>query len=103
LLFASGQNGIILIDEFENAIHTELISNFAEFIYELSELFNTQVFLTSHSKECIDTFVKNIPNTENMSACALVEDKDRIAVREFTGREFRRLVEAGNVDLRRAE
>ncbi len=103
LLFASAQNGIILIDEFENAIHTELIAQFAGFIDELSKLFNTQVFLTSHSKECIDAFVKNMPQINALSACALVENEDRIVAREFTGKEFRRLVEAGNVDLRRAK
>ncbi|MBW1649677.1 MAG: AAA family ATPase [Deltaproteobacteria bacterium] len=80
LLFASAQNGVILIDEFENAIHTELISSFTKFICELSEIFNTQVFLTTHSKECIDAFVKN----------------------EFGGKEFKKLIEAGNVDLRKA-
>ncbi|MCP4149783.1 MAG: AAA family ATPase [bacterium] len=103
LLFASAQNGIILIDEFENAIHTELISNFAEFIYELSVLFNTQVFLTTHSKECIDAFVRNIPKVDELSVCALVETAEGIAAREFDGKEFKRLVEAGNVDLRRAK
>jgi AAA15 family ATPase/GTPase len=103
LLFASAQNGIILIDEFENAIHTELIAQFAGFIDELSKLFNTQVFLTSHSKECIDAFVKNMPQINELSACALLENEDRIVAREFTGFEFRRLVEAGNVDLRRAK
>jgi len=80
-----------------------LIAKFAGFIDELSKLFNTQVFLTSHSKECIDAFVKNIPQINDLSACALVENEDRIVAREFTGKEFRRLVEAGNVDLRRAK
>ncbi|MDM8562174.1 AAA family ATPase, partial [Candidatus Marithioploca araucensis] len=103
LLFASAQNGIILIDEFENAIHTKLIVQFAELIDELSNIFNTQVFLTSHSKECIDAFVKNMPQIDDLSACALVENEDRIKAREFTGKEFRRLVEAGNVDLRSAK
>ncbi len=103
LLFASAQNGIILIDEFENAIHTELIAQFAGLIDELSKLFNTQVFLTSHSKECIDAFVKNMPQINELSACALVENEGRIVAREFTGKAFRRLVEAGNVDLRRAK
>ncbi len=103
LLFASAQNGVILIDEFENAIHAELISKFAEFVYDLSELFNVQVFLTSHSKECIDAFVKNIPDKQSLSACALVNIDGNIAVREFSGKEFSRLVEAGNVDLRRAK
>lgn len=103
LLFASAQNGVILIDEFENAIHTELISKFAEFVYDLSKLFNVQVFLTSHSKECIDAFVKNIPDENAFSACALVDQDGKITAREFSGKEFRRLVEAGNVDLRRAK
>lgn len=103
LLFASAQNGVILIDEFENAIHAELIATFAEFIYDLAVVFNVQVFLTSHSKECIDAFVKNIPDEKAFSACALVEEEDGIEIREFSGKEFRRLVEAGNVDLRRAK
>ncbi|MBW1615629.1 MAG: hypothetical protein JRJ49_03650, partial [Deltaproteobacteria bacterium] len=63
---------------------------------------NTQVFLTTHSKECIDAFVKNIPQINKLSAYALVEDKKSITVREFEGKEFKRLIEAGNVDLRKA-
>lgn len=103
LLFASARNGVILIDEFENAIHTELIANFARFIHDLSKLFNVQVFLTSHSKECIDAFVKNIPSVDELSACALVAHDGKISARQFSGPEFARLVEAGNVDLRRAK
>jgi len=102
LLFASAQNGVILIDEFENAIHVELISKFAEFIYDLSKLFNVQVFLTSHSKECIDAFVKTIPNIDELAVCALVETENGIEPREFSGERFKRLIEVGNVDLRRA-
>jgi len=103
LFFASAKNGVILIDEFENAIHTELISKFAGFVHDLAELFNVQVFLTTHSKECIDAFVKNLPDAASFSACALVEQDGKIVTREFSGNKFRRLVEAGNVDLRRAK
>ncbi len=102
LLFASAGNGVILIDEFENAIHTELISNFAVFIHDLARMFNVQVFLTSQSKECIDAFVKKLPSADDFSASALVERDNEIEVREFSGTEFRKLVDAGNVDLRRA-
>ncbi|CAM2069096.1 AAA family ATPase [Sulfidibacter corallicola] len=102
LLFASARNGVVLIDEFENAIHANLITGFAGFIAELSLLFNVQVFLTTHSKECIDAFVKNLPESTGFSACALVEKAVRIEACEFSGERFRRLVEAGDVDLRRA-
>ncbi|KEQ15105.1 AAA family ATPase [Endozoicomonas numazuensis] len=108
LLFASAQNGVVLIDEFENAIHADLIADFSGFIYELSVYFNVQVFLTSHSKECIDAFVNNIPDQSQLAVCALVENPDeqedniRIVAREFTGKKFSKLLKAGNVDLRRA-
>jgi hypothetical protein len=102
LLFASAANGVVLIDEFENAIHTELIGHFSKFIHKLADTFNVQVFLTSHSKECIDAFVTNVPTVDDFSFHALVPSDGKISAREFTGDEFRRLIEAGNVDLRRA-
>lgn len=108
LLFASAQNGVVLIDEFENAIHTDLIADFAGFIYELAVHFNVQVFLTSHSKECIDAFVHNTPDLSQLAVCALVEihnepaGSSEVVVREFAGGKFARLLRAGNVDLRRA-
>lgn len=103
LLFASSQNGIVLIDEFENAIHVELIEKFATFIHDLAKLFNVQVFLTSHSKECIDAFVKHIPETANFTYHALVEENDNIIIRQFDGKNYQKLIKAGNVDLRRAK
>lgn len=104
LTFAAARNGVVLIDEFENAIHTELIAGFAGFVLDLANEFNIQLFLTSHSKECIDAFARNIPPAKvgNFAAVALVESEKGVTAREFSGREFRKLVEAGNVDLRRA-
>ncbi|MBF0145072.1 MAG: AAA family ATPase [Magnetococcales bacterium] len=105
LLFASAKDGVVLIDEFENAIHADLIETFAPFIHLLAKEFNVQVFLTSHSKECIDSFVKTIPDHESSDFTfhALVEDNATISIREFDGKEFCKLIEAGDVDLRRAQ
>ncbi|MGG5290450.1 AAA family ATPase [Pseudomonas shirazensis] len=102
LLFASSQNGILLIDEFENAIHTKLIGPFAKFIHNMVLTFNVQVFITSHSKECIDAFAEGISTHNDMAYHALVSDKGLITAREFTGHEFKGLLDAGDVDLREA-
>ena len=59
LLFAYARGGIVLIDEFENAIHYTLLRPFTRLVQELAIKFDVQVFLTSHSKECIDAFVQN--------------------------------------------
>ena len=102
LLFASAQNGVVLIDEFENAIHTELLDKFAPFIHQLAEMFNVQVFLTSHSKECIDSFAKTAPIIEDFTFHTLLaDDKGEIIAREFDGKKFSRLLEIGDIDLRR--
>jgi hypothetical protein len=106
LLFASAENGVVLIDEFENAIHTELLEAFSPFIHLLAKEFNVQVFLTSHSKECIDAFIKSVPKGEikDFAFHALVRnDNDKVIVREFDGETFFNLLESGDIDIRRAQ
>lgn len=102
LIFASAANGIVLIDEFENAIHTELIARFSGFIHTLAQTFNVQVFLTSHSKECIDAFVRDVQHPDDFAFHALVQTDTGVVAREFGGAKFQRLLEIGNVDLRTA-
>lgn len=102
LIFASAANGIVLIDEFENAIHTELIGRFSGFIHTLAQTFNVQVFLTSHSKECIDAFVRDAQHPDDFAFHALVQTDAGVVAREFGGAKFQRLLEIGNVDLRTA-
>lgn len=103
LLFASANNGILLIDEFENAIHTNLIEPFSKFIYEMAKNFNVQVFITSHSKECIDAFAEAITDPNDVAYHALVKKDGNVIAREFTGHEFKNLLDAGDVDLRGAK
>ena len=102
LLFASAQHGVVLIDEFENALHYRLIGPFSRFLHQLAQKFNVQVFITSHSKECIDAFITAIPQTEDLSCHAIVSTDDGIRTRDFSGPMFKKLLEAGDVDLRAA-
>ncbi len=69
LLFAGAKNGVVIIDEFENAIHASLLSNVVVLLHELAIQFNAQVFISSHSKECIDAFAlcENIPKSDCMN------------------------------------
>jgi tetratricopeptide (TPR) repeat protein/predicted ATPase len=108
LLFAACENGVVLIDEFENAIDTTRIGKFAPFIHKLALEFNVQVFLTSHSKECIDAFVNNVPEAEDFAYHALVSSTEKgkeehVTVREYSGTRYRKLVSAGDVDIRKAK
>lgn len=104
LMFASAENGVLLIDEFENAIHVELMPDFSYFIDELSKEFNVQVFLTSHSKECIDSFVETLADNDDVMYCALkIDEEMNPKVLQFNSKVYRKLVRTSDTDLRRAK
>lgn len=100
LLFAGAKNGVLVIDEFENAIHASLLPKLTKLIYELSKRFNVQVFITSHSKECIDAFAQDkfIPKTE-ISSYALIRE-EKIEAIHIPGEKLNSLIEKIDFDLR---
>jgi hypothetical protein len=53
IAIASAKNGVVLIDEFENGVHYSMFGRMWEATAEFAERFNTQVFATTHSLECI--------------------------------------------------
>ncbi len=53
LSIGSAQDGVVLVDEIENGIHHSVMQSIWETIAEAASLFNTQIFATTHSEECI--------------------------------------------------
>ena len=100
LLFAAHARGIVLIDELENALHTNVIVPFSRMLQELAVRFDVQVFLTTHSKETVDAFFLNDYRTEDVSTFLLRKEDNRISVRRFDGDTLKRAIEAGDVDIR---
>jgi len=100
LSMAYASNGVLLIDEFETAIHKSLLVDFSRFVHQLAEKFNVQVFLTSHSKECIDSFITNDYMIEDITAYVLKEEEGKIACKYVEGKRLQTLLEAFDVDIR---
>ena len=50
------RDGFLLIDEFENGLHYSVQPKVWELIFELAHRFNIQVFATTHSWDCIESF-----------------------------------------------
>jgi AAA15 family ATPase/GTPase len=99
--FAASRNGVVLIDEIENAIHHSLFKKLIPFIKELAEKFNVQLFITSHSKECIDAFFDDEAYNDKIAAYRL--DKSgtgEIIVKRNDGELQGRLIKNKNADLR---
>ena len=100
LSFAYCKNGVLLIDELETAIHYSLLVDFTKFIQELARKFNVQVFITSHSKECIDAFVQNNVYNEDISAFLLENKNGNITTKYIGGDRLKYLTENISLDIR---
>lgn len=63
-LFQS-ENGYLYIDEIENGIHFSHLDRVWEVILKVSKEQNVQVFATTHSKECIESYARVAKNLED--------------------------------------
>jgi AAA15 family ATPase/GTPase len=54
----SAQGGFLLIDEFENGLHYSTQEKIWALLFEMAEKLNIQVFATTHSWDCIESFTK---------------------------------------------
>jgi hypothetical protein len=52
------ENGILLLDEFETGLHYSVQKQLWEIIFLLAKELNVQVFVTSHSYDCIRAFAE---------------------------------------------
>lgn len=100
LYIISCAGGCVFIDELDSGIHKHLLDAYVAFISELAKTFHVQLFISTHSKECIDAFLNNC-GVDSMSAYRLDKDaKKQIAVRRTNGVELKQLVENFNIDIR---
>lgn len=53
------ENGVVLIDEFETALHTSAMKKVFKFMLDIAKLLNIQLFLTTHSIEAVDKLLES--------------------------------------------
>ena len=57
LSMVNAENGVLLIDEFENGLYWEVQEQLWPVIFKMAEELNVQVFATTHSNDCLKSFV----------------------------------------------
>ncbi len=58
LKLVSAQGGFLLIDELENGLHYSIQEQVWAWLFEVAERLDIQVFATTHSWDCIESFTK---------------------------------------------
>jgi AAA15 family ATPase/GTPase len=73
----NSENGCCLIDEFENGLHYSVQEKLWKIVFKLATKLNVQVFATTHSNDCINSFSEVI-NTENYNNLGRLFRLDRV-------------------------
>lgn len=95
------KNGILLLDEFETAIHTSAMESTFKWILETCRRLNVQLFLTSHSKEAIDKVLKCAPDLiEQISVYTLYKQSNQTTVRRLPGKKAIEVQDEMGLELR---
>ncbi len=84
------KGGFLLIDEFENGLHFSVQEKVWNWLFNLAKQLNIQVFATTHSWDCVESFIK-VARKEKDSEGVLfrvgrsvrTSDKDKIIATEF--------------------
>ncbi|MEN9503699.1 MAG: hypothetical protein RI964_2984 [Pseudomonadota bacterium] len=77
-MFAA-ENGCIFIDEIDNGVHYASLDKLWDIILTLSKELNVQVFATTHSRECIESYCRMVEKHEarDISFITLVKNKEK--------------------------
>lgn len=100
-IMLSIENGVLLIDEIETAIHTSALSDVFSWLLKSAKRQNVQIFTTTHSEEALSNFLTNNENYGlNISVFRLESDQGQIIARRFSEEKARRIIIENGGDLR---
>lgn len=81
----NAQNGLLLIDEFENVLHWRVQPKVWDIVFQLAERLNVQVFATTHSRDCLQGFDNAWNKYPKLGAFFRLDTKDGlIKATEYT-------------------
>ena len=95
------ENGILLLDEFETAIHTSAMDKIFSWILNTCKELNVQLFLTSHSEEAISKVLKCCPEMqEDIALYTLYKRGVKTMSRRLMAKEAIEASESMGMELR---
>jgi AAA15 family ATPase/GTPase len=91
LAMVNSQNDLVLIDEIENGLHYSVLTDVWRMIFQTSLKLNTQVFVVTHSDECVKAAYEAVESLECYDSLKLYRFdriKDGTRVEDYTANEL---------------
>lgn len=103
LALVNCENGYLLIDEIDNGLHYSVQENLWRVIFDLAKKLNIQVFATTHSNDCINSFTEVLKEENNASIGGFYRMQKRksgkIELVEYNAKELNSVSEH-NIEIR---
>lgn len=103
LALVNCENGCLLIDEIDNGLHYSVQENLWRVIFDLAKKLNIQVFATTHSNDCINSFTEVLKEENNASIGGFYRmqkrKSGRIELVEYNSEELNSVSEH-NIEIR---
>jgi AAA15 family ATPase/GTPase len=103
LALVNCENGYLLIDEIDNGLHYSVQENLWRVIFDLAKKLNIQVFATTHSNDCINSFTEVLKEENNASIGGFYRmqkrKSGRIELVEYNSEELNSVSEH-NIEIR---
>lgn len=80
----AAKDGLYLIDEFDNGLHYSVQKSLWQMIFSLAKQLNIQVFATTHSWDCIQSFTEVAIENEQMKGTLLKIGKSKLSKNKGT-------------------
>jgi len=85
---------LIFIDEIENGFYYKMMPNLLSAMNQLSAEYQTQIFASSHSKECLQAVAKAAErNVEDFCLIRVERENGKCRLKQFSGLNFKQAIE----------
>lgn len=89
--------GLVLLDEFDSAIHYSVLADVWSKIANLANVYNCQIFAVTHSRECIKAALEGVTTgsrVEDFQYCRLERSDSGLSAVTYSGDEVRESLDA---------
>jgi hypothetical protein len=88
--------GLVLIDELDNGFHYSTLPQVWKVLHRASAMFRVQLFLSTHSKECLQALLPTIKGHEgDFRLIRLTRSRGKSRARVFEGGDFEAAIRTG--------
>lgn len=100
LYVIASTHGCVFIDEIDSGIHKDVLRPFVEFLLKLADKYGVQLFMTTHSKEFVDT-LSAVDGSPKVTAFQMRRDTNgALQIMRASGNKLNTLINQFNLDIR---